>query len=156
MRWRVRPVLEQDLPAIVSLERATPELPHWKLAEYARYVAAEAGRGSVLLLLTEEIDTGGLAGFAAASLCASDGQIVELESLAVLPALRRNGLARLLCGAVMEWSRQSGATVLQLEVRSESAGAIELYRALGFECLGKRSRYYANPSDDALLLSRAL
>ncbi len=155
MRWRLRPATEGDLPALVAMERSTRELPHWRATEYARYLAAEAGQ-TRLLLVADDGEGGGLAGFAAATLCAADSKSVELESVAVVPAARRNGVGRSLCEAVLEWSRQSGATALELEVRLESAGAVRLYTSLGFTIVGRRARYYSDPTDDALLMSRPL
>ena len=155
MQWTLRRALGQDLDVIVSLERSTPELPHWNPAEYERYIADTTAQ-RYLLLVVEDAQRGDLAGFAAASLRAADVEVAELESVAVLSSARRYGLGRSLCEGVMEWGRQSGATTLQLEVRSQSAGAIELYRTLGFQSAGRRSRYYADPPDDALLMSRVL
>ena len=156
MQWRLRPALPEDLRGLVAMERATPELPHWREGEYELYLAGEAGRER-LLLVAEDAGTGALLGFAAAMAVRTDAEApAELESLAVLPAARRRGLGRLLCLRVMEWCRERGSVALELEVRSASDGAIELYRSLGFRGVGRRSRYYADPPDDAVLMSCVL
>ncbi len=66
------------------------------------------------------------------------GEFGELESVAVEAAARRGGVGRALCGAVVEWCRERGAAVVELEVRAGSGGAIALYEGLGFVVAGRR------------------
>ncbi len=156
MQWRLRPALREDLRGLVAMERAMPDLPHWSEGEYEGYLASEAGRER-LLLVAVDARTGALLGFAAAVAMRLGAEApAELESLAVVPGARRGGLGRLLCLRVMKWCRECGARALELEVRSASGGAIELYRSLGFHSVGRRSRYYADPPDDAVLMSCVL
>jgi ribosomal-protein-alanine N-acetyltransferase len=63
---------------------------------------------------------------------------------------------RALCAAVLEWCRARGADAVELEVRAGSLGAIALYRQLRFIEVGRRSAYYRNPEDDAVLMRAAL
>ncbi len=149
MRYAVRRARREDLPVIVGMERSIAELPHWAEAEYERYMEDGTGKSRVLLV-AEESD--GLCGFVAAALAAADARVAELESVAVLLGMRRAGVARELCREVMSWAWGRGAAAMELEVRSRSAGAIALYRSLGFSQVGERRRYYRDPADDALLL----
>ncbi len=66
--------------------------------------------------------------------------------------MRRSGIGRALCAAVLDWCRLQAATEIVLEVRAASAGAIALYSSLGFAEIGSRPRYYHDPEDDALLM----
>ena len=136
---------------IAGIERSIAELPHWAAAEYERYLEDVVGE-TRLLLVAEVEGSGEVCGFAAAALAAADALVAELESVAVLPAMRRAGFARELCLGVMAWAWGRGAAAMELEVRSKSAGAIALYRSLGFSQVGERRRYYRDPADDALLL----
>jgi [ribosomal protein S18]-alanine N-acetyltransferase len=43
-----------------------------------------------------------------------------------------------------------------LEVRAANDGALRLYHRHGFQVAGRRTRYYTNPIDDALLLTAEL
>jgi ribosomal-protein-alanine N-acetyltransferase len=79
-------------------------------------------------------------------------EVSELESVAVSPTARRQGIARALLLAAMAWTYQSGAQSMELEVRSSSEGALALYRSLGFAEQGRRRAYYQNPSEDAILM----
>lgn len=136
-----------------------PELPHWSREEYLRLVLArEGGSGYEPILLVAEAAqrSGEVVGFAAGSLAPASVGVAELTSLAVAPEARRQGVALALCGAVLAWCREGAAAEVQLEVRAGSRGAIALYERLGFVAVGRRARYYADPVDDAVLLSLAL
>ena len=143
-----------DLPEVLSLERSTPELPHWPRSEYERYVAMPATALDRVIFVAEEAEV--LVGFAAAALSSASSRMAELESIAGVPGMRRSGVGRELCRHVIEWSRGQHGDALELEVRSRSSEAIALYRSLGFRVLRTRSRYYTNPADDALLMSLVL
>ena len=82
--------------------------------------------------------------------------VAEIESIAVREDARRRGIGRSLCLQAIYWSQTAGAQSLQLEVRSASVAALALYRSLGFVEQGRRTGYYANPKDDAVLMALAL
>jgi ribosomal-protein-alanine N-acetyltransferase len=146
MEVRVRAGGVGDLEGVIALERGVAEAPHWGIAEYAAIVA---GEGAVRRCLMVAEGDGVLVGFAVGKLVAGVG---EIESVAVDVASRRTGVARALCGAVVEWLRERGAEAVELEVRAASAGAVTLYVGLGFVTVGRRRRYYSDPVDDALLM----
>ena len=52
--------------------------------------------------------------------------------------------------------RGLGAFCMTLEVRAGNAPAIALYRAFGFETVGRRPRYYQDPEEDACLMTKTL
>jgi [ribosomal protein S18]-alanine N-acetyltransferase len=138
-----------DIAAVVALERDVETAPHWSAAEYAGIVA---GDGLRRCFFVAEMD-GDLVGFAVGKVIGVGAEgSGELESVAVAVAARRWGVGRALCGAVVEWYRGLGVTVVELEVRAMSAGAIALYEGLGFEVVGRRRGYYRDPVDDALLM----
>ena len=76
----------------------------------------------------------------------------ELESVAVLDSARRSGIGRALCTAIIDWAYSCKATSIELEVRSRREAPIALYGSLGFVESGRRSGYYRNPVDDAVLM----
>lgn len=95
------------------------------------------------------------------ALCAScayrvAGDEVEVLDVTVHEAWRRRGLARALLRLALRRAARAGATRALLEVRRGNAGAIALYRALGFEECGRRRGYYREPVEDAVLLARDL
>ncbi len=79
---------------------------------------------------------------------------LHINTLAVSPARRRQGLATFLLRALMAEAAQDGARRATLEVRASNAAALELYARLGFTVTATRSGYYTNPAEDALILWR--
>ncbi|HEX9199549.1 MAG TPA: GNAT family N-acetyltransferase [Acidobacteriaceae bacterium] len=158
----LRPAVAADLDAILTLERATQNAPHWSRSAYAAILDAAGADNSdtpgrcLFVAVTDESIVGFAAGMVHplhgdASTIGED-RISELESVAVAASARRSGLGRALCAAVLEWCKSQGATEVVLEVRASSVGAIGLYSGLGFMQIGERPRYYRDPEDDALVM----
>lgn len=152
---RIRGATLEDLGAVVALERSVAEAPHWSEREYGAMVENAAGEGVRRCLLVAE-SGGELVGFAVGRAIGRDEVLGELESVAVTARARRAGAGRALCAAVIAWCRGQGADAVELEVRSENAGAMALYENLGFVRVGIRKGYYREPVDDALLMRRNL
>jgi ribosomal-protein-alanine N-acetyltransferase len=81
---------------------------------------------------------------------------LHLTDLGVTAAARRRGLARGLVNELVREGRQLGSRVVLLEVRASNAPALALYRALGFEELDRRARYYADTGEDAVVMQLVL
>ena len=79
----------------------------------------------------------------------------EVLTLAVDPAVRRQGLGRALLEQAMVTARQRGAGALFLEVASGNGPGRALYAAAGFVTVGSRRGYYPC-GGDALVLRRPL
>jgi ribosomal-protein-alanine N-acetyltransferase len=83
----------------------------------------------------------------------------EVLTLAVAPPHRRRGAAQALLAAGLAHAVQLGAETAFLEVATDNAAAIALYRGAGFEAVGRRPGYYRRegaPAIDALVLRRTL
>ena len=94
-------------------------------------------------------------GFALHRLVADEA---ELLLLAVDPAFHRRGIGSRLLQQFIAHSTRAGASRLHLEVR-ENNPAARLYRATGFEIVGRRRNYYTGRtggSRDALTRSRTV
>jgi ribosomal protein S18 acetylase RimI-like enzyme len=63
----------------------------------------------------------------------AEPQQAELFALWVAANVRRRGTGRALVQAVSAWARERGASQLSLRVVAANSGAVELYRANGFE-----------------------
>jgi len=87
--------------------------------------------------------------------CAFRIQLGELQihNVAVRLAWRRVGIGCRLVTHALALAAQAGATVAWLEVRQANAGARALYARLGFREVAVRRGYYADPLDDALVMS---
>lgn len=79
-----------------------------------------------------------------------DGQ-VQILKVATVPAMRRCGIARSLLARIASDARDLGAKSCSLEVRASNESAQALYRALGFESIGMRPRYYSDREDAVIM-----
>ena len=153
-RFRIRAAEVADLGGVVAMERAIAEAPHWGEAEYAAIVHADGDADGVVrrCLLVAELE-GRLVGFAVGKVIGLGAEgLAELESVAVERTARRGGVGMALCGAVVAWCRELGATAMELEVRAGSGGAIAMYEELGFIVVGRRGGYYREPVEDAAMM----
>jgi ribosomal-protein-alanine N-acetyltransferase len=162
----IRPARLADVDAIVAPERATEHAPHWPRATYAEIVGAgevhedDLANAAVRRCILVAGRVGGdhdagerrIAGYAVGVM----GDFAELESVVVAAEMRRAGVGRALCEAVIAWGRAQGAGEMMLEVRAASAGVIALYAGLGFQEVACRSRYYRDPEDDAVVMRLGL
>jgi ribosomal-protein-alanine N-acetyltransferase len=80
----------------------------------------------------------------------------ELENIVVAPFARRKGLGARLVGELLTHVREAGSEHVFLEVRESNQPARILYEKSGFKETGRRSGYYMNPSEDAILYRRGL
>ncbi len=95
-------------------------------------------------------------GFALARLA---GDEMELLTLAVHPATRRQGLGTTLLRRLDEQARQNRAEQILLEVAASNVSALKLYENNGFEQVGHRKDYYVSPNGpkvSALVLRKTL
>jgi len=152
--FRVRAAGVGDLVGVLAMERGVAVAPHWAEAEYAAIVNADGGGDSAVrrcLLVAETRDR--LLGFAVGkAIGLGAGSAAELESVVGEAAARRVGVGRALCEAVIAWCRGKRVAAVELEVRAGSAGAIALYAGLGFVVVGRRSGYYREPVEDAVMM----
>ena len=77
-----------------------------------------------------------------------------LDNLAVFPAHRRQGVGKALLRALEEEAKKRGGEFLSLEVRASNESAISLYRSMGFQEVGRRKNFYADPQEDALIFTK--
>lgn len=84
---------------------------------------------------------GGAAVGRAAVTAAPDGtRWVGLSAVHVVETARRRGLARDLCGALLAWGGERGATRAYVQVLADNAAALSLYESMGFTA-HHRTRY---------------
>ena len=150
--WRIRRALSSDLPAIVAIERACPEAPHWRDTSWLEALLEDEGSQLTRRGFVAE-DVAGILGFVVTRCAAA---LAELETVAVSPSARRQGIGKALIQEAMDWSRGCGARSIELEVRISSSGARALYGLLGFAEQGRRRGYYQNPEEDAVLMGAGL
>jgi [ribosomal protein S18]-alanine N-acetyltransferase len=124
---------------VLEIQARSPEAAQWARADYAAdlegWVAQEDGAIVGFLVARRFVDE------------------LEILNVAVAPQARRKGIGGGLVQQALEWGRALGATRIFLEVRASNEAALHFYDAHGFRVTGRRTRYYADPVEDALNLS---
>ena len=78
--------------------------------------------------------------------------LAELETILVANHARRAGVGRALMTFLAASLKASGITEVTLEVRASNNPAAAFYRSAGFVEIGRRTRYYADPVEDAVIM----
>jgi [ribosomal protein S18]-alanine N-acetyltransferase len=144
----IRPFTQADLDHIVAIAATSPEAASWSREAYRGILAAE----NQLLCRVAELK-GVPAGFICFRVVSDEAEVLNL---AVIPEARRQGLASRLLEEALREVAQQGAHRVFLEVRESNVPAIAFYARFGFSSSARRRGYYADPPDDALILSREL
>jgi ribosomal-protein-alanine N-acetyltransferase len=75
----------------------------------------------------------------------------EIENIAVAGPARRRGLGTRLLGEFLKLAGGERASAVFLEVRESNRAARLLYEKWSFEESGRRSGYYTQPQEDAIV-----
>ena len=81
---------------------------------------------------------------------------VEIARIAVAKELQRQGVARTLLDELETLCKSRGVRKILLDVRAGNAAARALYTKAGFAEDGIRQRFYDDPTEDAVLMSRTV
>jgi len=146
----VRRATPADLDRIAEIEQVSFADPWTSDAletamglAHIRFFVAEEGGGAGSRVV----------GYVVALVIGDEGEIADI---AVDPSARRAGVGgRLLARMEAEVAR-CGVSALYLEVRESNFAALGLYRARGFDVVGRRRGYYRHPVEDALVLKREI
>jgi ribosomal-protein-alanine acetyltransferase len=141
--WRLRRATATDLDAVMSLENATFGGDAWSRDSMRSELIGPHGYYLVAIGEADAVD--GYAGL----LAPQGGEQADIQTIAVAPHARRQGLGRTLLLALMAEARRRGAAEILLEVRADNTGAEDLYRGLGFERIAVRPGYYQPDGVDA-------
>jgi ribosomal-protein-alanine N-acetyltransferase len=143
----IRAMSLDDLSSVLEIDRLSFPVP-WPERSY-RYELTENPASNLLVAENNEADRR-VVGFIGCWLIADE---VHISTLAVHPSSRGLGIGRMLLEATLDQSARGGAELATLEVRVSNAIAINLYRKLGFEVVGRRPGYYRDNGEDALLMT---
>ncbi len=149
-RFSIRVMIPGDITAVLDIAGCCPELAPWSRSDY------ELATQGVFDGWVAESSSNGHSRVAAFLLARRVADELEILNLAVEASARRLGIASRLLQLSLARGRASGAKRAFLEVRASNSGALSFYRHHGFVSLGRRSRYYSNPPEDALMFSRQL
>jgi len=147
----IRRMASDDILSVVGIEQSVRGAPHWPRGHYEEALLIGSPRPRIALVASGS--NGELAGFAIAAMVAPDA---ELETIAVAEPSQRHGIGRRLLRSLVAELREQGIAVLHLEVRASNLQAIRFYESENFKKIGDRRLYYADPEEDAILMSLAL
>ena len=143
----VRPMREDDLDAVMEIERRAYPFP------WTRGIFRDCLRAGYPAWVLEE--GGVLSGYGLLSIAVGEAHILNLCSA---PEARGRGLGRRMLRLLLQQARGRAVQRVFLEVRPSNTGAIALYHAEGFNEIGRRPRYYpaANGREDAIVMALEL
>ncbi len=142
----IRPATADDVAAVAALDAALFGADAWSPAAVAAELTGPRRRAVVAVQGRQVV------GYAVTALA---GDTVDLDRIAVVPRLRRTGLATAMLARLTSQAVEDGAERMLLEVAAGNVAAAGFYAAAGFADLGRRRRYYRDGSD-ALVLRRRL
>jgi len=94
-----------------------------------------------------------LVGFAILRQVGDDGELLQI---AVDKSSQRCGIGSLLMKASLKYAKENMLKSVFLEVRKGNETAVRLYQRHGFQSLRIRKSYFDNPTEDALIMVKAL
>ena len=142
----IAPMEERHLDDLARLERLCFSRPWSRQA-----LKEELTNPAACVLVGEE--AGEVLGYAGMHCAAGECYV---DNVAVFPEARRQGVGRKLMEALLQAAAARGGEFLSLEVRPSNLEALALYRGLGFREVGRRRRFYDDPVEDGLLLTKDL
>ncbi len=142
---------EHDLLEVVEIEELSG-LSRWG---WAAYYAELQGVNRELMLIAhpaqaETIAHRRIAGYIVAREAAGE---LHINNVAVREQYRRKGIGIALLERVLREAARLGVTTAFLEVRSGNSPAQALYEKCGFKAIARRSNYYSDPREDAVVMS---
>jgi [ribosomal protein S18]-alanine N-acetyltransferase len=141
-----------DIDALAALERRCYSHP-WTTRGFRDALRRPPERGLVIVAraVRAAAHERGLIGYCVIETVADE---VHVHNLAVRPESQGSGLGRQLLVLGLAAGARRGARVALLEVRASNRAALELYRSMDFVAVARRRNYYAQPSEDALVLRK--
>ena len=147
--FRIIPATVDMLPDLVQLEEACFSAPWTRKMMEAELTGNQFAHIRVAVGRAEGQTAESLVGYHCFWVVFEE---LRLMNLAVRASMRRRGLGEALALEAIRVSVGLGASRAVLEVRSSNEAAQGLYRKLGFVPMSTRREYYANPTEDAVLM----
>jgi ribosomal-protein-alanine N-acetyltransferase len=148
----MRQMRVEDVDQVVAIAVGLKDAPHWPRSIYVEALDQASTPRRIALIAANET-SGEIAGFAVARILPPQA---ELESIAVRPDAQRKGIGSTLVAILVDELKAAGVSETLLEVRASNHAGLAFYGSLGWRPTGRRTRYYADPEEDAILMSLAL
>lgn len=148
-KLRYRPMNLEDIPCVHEIDRLSFSLPwpeksyHFELTENPSTMALVAEIAPI-----DRISV--IVGMSVVWIIVDEAHIA---TIAIHPDYRCRGYGKSLLAETLRQSIQRGALSATLEVRESNLIAQGLYRSFGFTFVSRRSNYYRDNNEDALLMT---
>ena len=109
-----------------------------------KIIADEVAKERVIVIKDKE----NIVGYCIFMIAADEGEILRI---AVDNKQRKKGYGKKLLSFAIDEMKKHNAISVFLEVRAANRAARALYHSIGFEEIGKRTNYYTNPKEDAII-----
>ena len=139
-----------DISVVIGIAASLPGAAHWPQNVYVEMLAPDAVPARVALVADDPL--AGVVGFLVAVLIPPRA---ELESIAVVTHTQRQGIGARLLAELLAVLKKIQITEVMLEVRESNRPARAFYASAGFVEAGRRTGYYCDPTEDAILLQRS-
>lgn len=90
-----------------------------------------------------------VAGYMGLQVFSGEGYVTNV---AVLPEYRKQGIAQKL----IEEQLKTPMDFISLEVRESNVPAIKLYEKMGFQNMGIRPKFYSDPTENAIIMTKEI
>jgi ribosomal-protein-alanine N-acetyltransferase len=144
MKFTIRKMTLEDVPAVIYLDRKSFSLP-WP----ERSFRFEVTENPASRCWVADLD-GNIVGMIVVWLIVDEAHVA---TIATHPDYRRQGIAQRLLAHALRQLLEEGARSSFLEVRASNFAAQEMYRKFGYEESGRRRRYYRDNDEDAILMT---
>ena len=138
---------KEHIPKLLEIENLSFGKSAWK---YEGFLSETESENSLFYCACESGDVLGCVG---ANDALGQGFI---SKVAVSPDHRRKGIADTLLTFLENEARSRNMFELTLEVRASNTPAIKLYEKHGYKILGTRRKFYHDPEEDALIMTKKL
>lgn len=136
----IKTATKEDISDIARIEQACFSSP-WSESS----IAESLGNPASHFLIAYENEE--VAGYMGLQIFSGEGYVTNI---AVLPRYRQLGIAT----ALIEKQLENPMDFITLEVRESNSPAIKLYTKMGFENMGIRPKFYSNPTENAVIMTR--
>jgi len=143
----IRPPRPDDLPVIVRIEAASFSDP-WDAASLFSELREDRMRRPLCA-----VRDGHVVGYLMAWKVTDEWHVINV---AVSTLERRSGVGSCLLNASLDAARSEGCVTVTLEVRVSNAPALAFYERHGFTSFDRRTRYYHDTGEDAVVMIRVL
>jgi ribosomal-protein-alanine N-acetyltransferase len=139
-----------DIPVLATYEKELFPYSPWSTSQFKEEFA---GIPSTRYMSVAE-DSNTIVGYCGVFVPAP-GIEADILTVAVLPAYRRQGIAREFMRQIEAYAIERGASAMMLEVELSNESAIKLYEVLGYMKISVRMDYYG-PGKDAHVMRKEL